>query len=400
LSKFHREAENALAKLQESLCEILEDVGEPSRIRPVDVSDRLQIDMNLAWKIIRMVNTTDLFSIGRYLPGRRALATFGRKSVEAGASEQARQRLLEASRGIDGLAAKWAGSRRNLELMLAALSTEEKTGNDLLHRRKAFEGNCYIFGVHSEIQLSTCILAKSATDPGMVDICRVRGQAGLSRTGPDVPWRLPTTGILDANGNLKTTPRREFLFPVKPGEPPLARDFCSQNLPGFGTVTDRDGKTSYYLVGQEPGKPGAVDIFTAEVMRMSGPLYGAGPNEGLALNNSLRTPARRAVVEVYIPADFHESGYEAQLWSLLYPARDVTGMTPGDRLALSEEITVQQSGFIKEPSAGMPAYVPLLESCFAGLKLETSEYRLLRIELDYPPIPTSLDLVIELPPLS
>ncbi len=397
MSQFEEEASRVLSDLQHMLRDIIACFGDPAVIRPVDLCELTGADMNLAWKVSRLVNAGDVFSLGKYLPGKKALLSFASMAGRAGVPGELVKGLKGSAQEMESLIRTSAGSRKEFQVMLAGLSTEERRMNDSIHRRKAFEGNSYTFGVQSDIQLATNIVMPSTVKPGTVDICRIKGQVGLYRTRPDVPWRVASTYIIDSRGSLKTTPSREFLFPAKEGMPPVIEEFSSPDLPEFGRVTDNSGKTSYYLKGREIGLKSSINIFTGEVLRATGKLYRENPEEGLALNNSSRTPTRKFVIEAYFAREFTVCPYEVEMWSMLFPAMEYSGMTPGDRLPLSEQPQLFRAGRAPVPLSGVPGYADLMQACFTRLKQDAGSYSLLRLTMDYPPIPASIDFLLGLP---
>ena len=397
MTEFEDRAQTVLEKLQRALASIIGEYGDPAIIRPVDICEFMGIDMNLAWKVSRLVNSTDVFSLGKYLPGRKAIGNFCVKALESNCSSRKVNDLREASIDLEKLKRTYAGSRKELEIMLANLSVEERAGNDSIHRRKSFEGNCYTFGIQSDVQLSSVILTPARSGNNMLDICRIRGHIGLFLIRPDVPWRVASTYILDSTGKIKSTPHRDFLFPINDGEPPLVREFCSAELPDFGSVTSRSGRTSYFLKGMGMGKTSAINLFTAEVIRDTGILYRKSPDDGVALNNSSRTPTRKIVVEVFMPGEFSSSPYQLEMWSRLFCSDDMSQMTPGDLLPLNEQPVLFSAGRAPVPVPGVPEYCNLIESCFHNLGEDPADYRLLRLTVDYPPIPSSIDVLLGLP---
>lgn len=397
MSVFEKKATETLECLKNSLTSVIQHFGEPNALRPIDLCNFMNLDMNLAWKVNRLVNSSDLFSMGKYLPGDKALRTFSEKAAEAGVPDETAMKVRQVSTDLDLLIRTGAGSRKQFTLMLAGLSTEERSANDVIHRRKSFEGNSYTFGVQSEIQLSVCILMVSKDDPNLVDLCRIRGHAGLSRTRTGIPCRVASTYILDSNGNVKTTPSREYLDSVEPGKPPFLQKFSSSPMPDFGSVTDSSGKTTFFIIGREIGTRSSTNFFTADVMRKSGALYRSAPGEGAALNNSISIPTKRLVADVYFPEEFNGTAYEAEMWSLLYPSRDYSGMTSGDSLPVTEQPALYRQGKAPGSLAGIPCYKAMMESCFGKLELDMRDYSLLRLSMEYPPIPASVDFLIELP---
>lgn len=397
MTEFESKAEIALAGLQKAIASVIADFGDPVVIRPVDLSENLGIDMNLAWKMCRLVTSTDLFSIGKYLPGRKAISTFYKRARIMKCDDEKINSLKEASGNLEILISTYAGSRKELELMLANLSIEERAGNDLIHRRKSFDGNRYTFGVQSDVQLSSIILMAAESGKNLMDLCRIKGHIGLSLTRTNVPWRVASTNIMDADGNIKTSPGRLPLFPQGNGEPPLIREFCSENLPRFGTSKTRSGRTNYFLEAEEMGITGSINLFTAEVLSDTGRMYKECPEDGAALNNSSRTPTKRIVTEVYIPTRFGSTPIEVEMWSRLFGSDDMSEMIPGDLLPIIEQPVLYKPGKGVVPVPGIPEYKRLMKRCFSKLGKDPKDFRLVRLTMDFPPIPASIDILVGLP---
>lgn len=397
MTEFESKAKIVLGSLQQAIASVISDFGDPTVIRPVDLSETLGIDMNLAWKMCRLVNSTDLFSIGKYLPGRKAIASFCRRAALLEGDEKKISNLKQASTNLELLIKTYAGSRKELELMLANLSVDERTGNDIIHRRKSFEGNRYTFGIQSDVQLSTIILMAAKSGKKLMDLCRIKGHIGLFLTRPNVPWRVASTNIMDSEGNIKTLPGRLPLFPQVKGEPPLIRKFCSKSLPHFGISTTRSGRTNYFLEAEEMGITSSINLFTAEVLRDTGRLYKECPEDGAALNNSSRTPTKRIVIEVYIPNHFGSTPIEVEMWSRLFGSDDMSEMIPGDLLPINEQPVLYKPGKRIVPVPGIPEYSKLMKSCFKELEKDPKDFRLVRMTMDFPPIPASIDILMGLP---
>ena len=397
MSEFEIKAAEVLGGIQDALIQVISCFGDPVAVRPVDLKNLLEVDMNLAWKISHLANSADLFSVGKYLPGKKAVLNFVSQAEKAGLPDDIVQTVKDSFRKMEWLVRSYAGSRKELEIMLAGLSTEERKSNDCLQRRKSFEGNSYTFGVQSDVQLSTNILMASEKKPGTVDICKIKGQVGLYRTRPQVPWRFSGTSILDEEGNVKNTTQCEFPFPCGNHEPPILKEFSSKELPEFGSVTDRDGRKSFYIKSEEIGIKSAINIFTAETVLHAGNLYRNTINEGAALQNSSRTPTRKYIVELFLPEEFSNSPWEVEMWSLIFPASHHSAMTPGDKLPLSEQPVVYKSGRSPVPLPGVPVYTDLITSCFQRLGRNIKKYSLLRLTMEFPPMPARLDFLIALP---
>ena len=88
---------------------------------------------------------------------------------------------------------------------------------------------------------------------------------------------------------------------------------------------------------------------------------------------------------------------ETEMWSLLFPVANHTGMTPGDRLPLTEHPMIYDTGRSPVPLAGVPGYSKMISWCFQRIGRDINKHRLVRLSVEYPPIPASIDVLLELP---
>ena len=397
MTEFEDKATVTLMRLQNALANVIADYGDPVILRPIDLCELININMNVAWKINRLVNSTDVFSFGKYLPGRKALNNLCESASKAGSSTLKVTELKEASTELDVFIRTHAGSRKEFDLMLANLSIEERHGNDSVHRRKSFEGNSYTFGVQCDVNLSTNIIIPSKLRDDSLDICRIRGQVGLRLIRPDVPWRVTSTYITDSDGKQKSSSNSEYLFCSNTSDAPVAREFCTPNLPEFDCKTSKTGRTSYFLKNMEMGMQSSISVFTVELMKNAGPMYRKNPTDAFALNTTSRIPAKSFVVEMYVPREFDSGSCRTEMWSRLFVSTDPSERIAGDVLPLGEQPVVYPIGRVPVPVPGISNYGNLLSKSFVELKIDPRNYRLLRLTIDYPPIPVGISLMMKHP---
>lgn len=397
LKEFESKAEKVLTALQTSVAAVLGEFGDPFLTSPADISEIMELDINIAWKVSKLANSPDLFSIGKFFPGCEDIDVFCRQATLLKCSQQNIHSLKEASAHLEKLINEYASTREETELLLSTLSLKERSEETILDRKKAFTGNRNTFGLQSDVQLSSIILMPAESGKDMMDLCRIKGHIGLLLSRPDVSWRISSTNIMDSEGKLTSNPGRLPLFSQADGEPPLIKKFCSENLPRFGTSTTRSGRINYYLDIDESEISDPFNLFTAEVLRDTGRLYRQCPDDGAALNNTSRIPTKHIALEVYIPLKFGSIPIEVEMWSRLFGSDDMTEMIPGDLLPIDEEPVIYslERGFIPIPQ--IPEYSKLMKACFSKLGINPQDFRLARLTMDFPPIPTSIDILIGLP---
>ena len=397
MKDFESRAEKALTTLQKSIAAILGELGDSCLPAPADISEIMELDINIAWKVSNLANSKDLFSIGKFFPGGKAINVFCKQATLLKCNKKSIASLKKASAHLEKLIKETASTVEETELLLSTLSPEEGSEDNALSRKKAFEGNINTFGVQTDVQLSSIILMPAESGKNMMDLCRVKGHIGLSLSRPDVSWRISSTNIMDSEGKIVPNVGRLPLFSQTQGEPPLIKEFCSENLPRFGTGTTRSGRINYYLDADKSEIADPFNLFTAEVLRDTGRMYRQCPDDGAALNNASRIPTRFIVLEVYIPLQFGSLPMEVEMWSRLFGSDDMTEMIPGDLLPIDEQPATYslERGFIPVPE--IPEYSKLMKACFLKLGVNPEDFRLVRLTMDFPPVPTSIDFLVGLP---
>lgn len=397
MKEFESKAEKILTLLQTSIAAVLGEFSDPYLTAPVDISKTMELDIVIAWKVSKLANSTDLFSIGKYFPGCKAISTFCKQATLLKCNEKNIDILKNASADLEKLIKVYASTRKETEQLLSTLSLDERAEGEIVNRKKAFTGNKNTFGVQSDVQLSSIILMPAESGKDMMDLCRIKGHIGLLLSRSDVSWKLSSTNIMDSEGKITPNPGRLPLFSQIDGGPPLIKKFCSENLPRFNTSTTRSGRINYYLDVDESEISDPINLFTAEVLRDTGRMYRQCPDDGAALNNSSRIPTKYIALEVYIPLQFSSIPIEVEMWSRLFGSDDMTEMIPGDLLPFDEQPVIYslERGFIPIPE--IQEYSKLMKACFLKLGVNPKDFRLVRLTMDFPPIPTSIDIVIGLP---
>jgi len=400
LKEFESRAEKVLTTLQTLIAAVLGEFCDPCLAGPADISEIMELDINIAWQVSKLANSTDLFSIGKYYPGRKDISIFCKQATLLKCNEENLDNLKKASADLEELINIYASTIEETERLLSTLSLEERAEDKLVSRKKAFAGYKNTFGIQSDVQLSSIILMPAESGKDMMDLCRIKGHIGLLLSRPNVSWRISSTNIMDSEGKITPNPGRLPLFSQADGEPPLIKNFCSENLPRFGTSTTRSGRVNYYLDVDEAEISDPINLFTAEVLRDTGRMYRQCPDDGAALNNTSRTPTKYIALEVYVPLQFGSIPIEVEMWSRLFGSDDMTEMIPGDLLPIDEQPLIYslKRGLIPIPE--IPEYSRLMKACFSKLGVKPEDFRLVRLTMDFPPIPTSIDILIGLPEMA
>ena len=85
------------------------------------------------------------------------------------------------------------------------------------------------------------------------------------------------------------------------------------------------------------------------------------------------------------------------MWSRLFGSDDMTEMIPGDLLPIDEQPVIYSLEKRLSPIPEIPEYSQLMNACFLKLSVNPEDFHLVRLTMDFPPIPTSIDILIGLP---
>ena len=397
-SQFESDAGYVITSFRDSVAAIFENIGANRFARPISISRLLGIDMNLAWKLSNLFKHADPLACGKYIPGESAVKIFLTSAAELGCSTAKLTEVEETYSHFLELKSIHAGSRKELDMMLASVSEEGKGKAALLHRRKAYEANGYIFGVQTRTQLSTNILLPSKDNPQMLDCIKVRGHIDFRNIRPDVSWRISTSYVYKADGEMKNTPRREPVFQREPENTPVIREFSSDPLPSFLKTVGIGGSSQYSIAGETVGNTSLITIYTAEAVRNAGAYYALPTENALRISYNSKTPTENLILDIFaLKDDFANCFPEASMMSELFASTSFKTYTKGDRLPLTEKPVELNSHRGIDRLTEVPSYPEVIHKVFCEIGRKPSDFRHFRLKIQYPPVPASIVMMLMLP---
>lgn len=366
---------------------------------PLDLARRLGIHKNLAWKIHKIVRSTEPFGSVQHLPGQSGLSIFVQAAEREGASKDAISGVRRAMRAFDLMIREHCGDRATLELFLDGLGDEN--GHTLAKSRKlGFQANSGVFGLQAQVMLTAFFVAPSATE-GRLDEIVVGGMLGLRRLRSDSTWPLMQSYFgLNYDTPAPTESKVEAIDPAfaKSDGPKFIGDFCTPNLPEIHALPIERG-TRYEFAHGQVGNKGTFDFFTGEIIRESSPRWPDETNQVLEFQANVRVPVKSLMVDLIS----HESlGFMSSprhlLVNLLHPdaryhhRRQATDRIPGDESA--QDIGLGPPIF---STPLWPRYDELVSRVFERSGWDPREFRASRVVLEYPPLPAASVLQVRLP---
>lgn len=369
--------------------------------RPREIERLLSIDKTLAWRVAKLVHEPDIVLAAQHLPMTGAIETFLAAAERRGAPPDMVRDARDAFGDFERVVNDHAGSRAMLDMMLAVASPDANRRASRTHRKSAFQANSFIWGVQARVQFSAFFLHPSVAED-VVDIASVRGLIELRRVRPDVAWLIGRIRCINDDGALRMP---HELSPVDPQPPredglpavPLLRDFCSSPLPRVRRIMNPEGFLEDELLEAPAGNRGATTCVTGEIARRVAPRYRDEQNEHVDINVAVRTPSELLHVDVFV---HHQLTPPSLPRLLVYSdVRPTTMSRPRPRRELLD-LTAGVQHLNPEPAAvfttHIPRYVDLVERVCVRAGWRRSDFSLYRATVEYPVLPSSVDICWEL----
>ena len=400
--EFAAHAREAIRMLQSASAAIVTGIPGSRVTRPNQLSRILLIDKTLAWKMSKLLETTDPFEAGQYLPGLGGINIFieaaARKRVPIEALEDAK----EACQRLGELIRVHAGDRKTFDALLASQVKDEPTQAEIEHRKMAFQGNSYLFGIQCKVRLASFILWPSQL-PDLLDVTLIRGFIDIKRFRPDVTWRIHKAGSVDETGSLSTDFHSEALDPAIRSEerdrhPPFMTEFCTKPLPGFRSDERKDGLVEYRLVEGAVGNTGRTTCLFGEITRGPEPRYRTASHPVNSVAVRLRMPCEILVLDAFIHRDlFGDRVPELNCFNELFAGQILAKGQECDRMEIHEKVRRPGTGADNLRIPEIPRYPDMIHYAFDRIGEESAKFNLFRVRIRFPPIPAVYLLEQELP---
>jgi hypothetical protein len=365
------------------------------------------LDRNLAWKLYRAAQSSELAGVLSTFPGRRglglAIAGFRRRGCPsalvdefAAASKDLRMAIEAASLGRDVLNVIAAGG----------LDSDEERRARARARAAARKGAAALWGIEAAVGLSTYIITPSRRD-GWVDLVYLNLIGGLVRWRPGQPWcvYLPIFSFPTSPGDLEghVEPSElaglpEVGLDLNPHESmaPLVPS-CSDPV-GVAEVSRLDdaehGRMLSYRGGRATiGRP--VHLAFGEVVNEAGPMDSTVPDDVVTLNVGTQLPLGRSIMQLLVHRDIRRGGDPIGTMSaMLDPTGRRRGIDPPIRLPLDTEAveTLRPYSLPKQAQPWAEPHRDLIDRGLASIDARREEFRVFRLVVPNPPLGATISL--------
>lgn len=398
IGTFETECELAVSQLKAALIELY-DAGDADPKRPQDVARKLGINKTLTWNISRFLESPKPIEAISFAPGSASITKVAAAFPESPKLVEAKARVTFAATRFDEMIAKHAGDRATLELIIDNAAPDQADALEL-SRQLSFRGQSGIAGVQAKSRLATWFLAPNPADPDKVDMVNLRGLVHVRRLRPHVEWPMfKVRAWTSGQDRIVDEERWEPLDQNEdPQHPKLLKPFCRGPLPHVVADESRGG-ADYILRDGPVGNAGAFDCFWGELLRCAATRYAHVDDPVGEVGVSVTMPSEALVFDLIYHKSMREiTMVEPLVFNDIVARNQPTPQREDSRRLPMRPRVVPLAGPRPAVSTPLvPRYAEMAQIAFERMGWDPSEFLGLRLEMEYPPLHSTLLLRYPLP---
>ncbi len=401
-STFHAECTSAIERIRGAIHTLCSSV-DADPLRPQEISRRLRLNKNLTWKFARVLVAENTMDAVAMLPGPEGIEIFLRAFEVAGAGAVELMAARHAGAVFAEIVARHFVARTEVELALDGLRADQNLENS---RRLAFRGLSGTLGMHAHARFTIQIVAPSTGSTEFADVAMV---AGISRIRCLRPREsLPVFRWL-ASDPAGTRTVEPLLHSARGNEPPKASDFLLRDFSShpYATVeaTEQDGRMTVAVTGGSIGKIGESTLAFGSISRRLFPCVQIVDAQGNldrvgAFATAISLPVEHFANDLYVHRSILdlESLRTSIHSTLAQPLTDDESQHRKTVLPIDLKTEVHHDASTAPALESVPHHHEMLSRAFASMELATADCVLVRVVMQYPPVPSTLWVAWDLPP--
>lgn len=394
---FETALSGSFSALQGAMASLFTVIGADPE-KPQNLSRRLKINKNLAWKASRLVGASSPAIGIPHIPGQSGLDLLLEAFEQAGAGPGAVRAVREARQAFDRFVEVHAGDRATLDLMLDSMSAGWNSDRLEMSRRLAYQGNSGIWGLQTGVRYTFTMLAPSRSDPTRLDIGLIGAYIDCRRLRKGVTWPIfKIKAQHDCGGDYEVRADEapcEDSLPL--GRTGLLSGFCSPTMPEIRAVRDQDQLV--YELGEGPvGNTGRFDCFFGTFMPALATRFKTPRDPSGRVYSNISVPAERLIFDVLVHRDLPYAGDPvAAVYSGLSDKFNPAAPQPLERaLPIHEPFERLSAASAEFLSPRIPRHAEVLRCMLDAGKWNPEEFTAVRLNMQFPPLPSFV--VIEFP---
>lgn len=384
----------ALREVQRAIRAVIEAL--PGRLtRPAHLATAVGISRTLAWRIWKMAFPDGEIPSTASMPGAAGFDVFVRAAERAGAAKQIIDDAELSLQQLQAAMRTHAGDKSGSDILLASLTgSSTDDGHVTALRREAFRGCAYMLGVRAR-SIYTLFVPHLCNDTGTIAAASVTGFFGVQRSRSETRWLLSwtrTTRDFESIASLRYEPLSPSLTTASlTDRSPLLDEFCSQPIPDIRRFPrpNRLGGTTYEdeLMPGPVGLTGASDIVFGQVLR--GIPHIKDDREDMLLRR-VETPTELYTIDLALPAELHD-GRMPEFTFYMNAHEDASYLRDDDRDAVPVPERLRHMGHMGmcESPGLVPRFADMRRRVFELLGRRPEEFEVYRLEMRYPPVPST-----------
>lgn len=385
---------DSVGKLRAALIDLYDCVGaDPSS--PQDVARNFRLNKTLTWNIARMLQAGDGLAAVPHVPGTSSIEKIIKATASKGATDDAIARVREAAKAFERMIEVHVGDRATLDLIIDGLGPNGSIALEQ-SRKRAFLGNSGIYGVQAKANLMSCFLAPNADDPDQLDMVMLRGYVGVRRLRTTV--RIPIFRLRQWSEAGQAVGSQDW-GPLDDGAPdPFLREFGSGELPEIEAEQVSPNATDYVLKPGPIGNSGAFDCFFADKMLAGASRFTTDADNTGEFGTTLTVPTARVVFDLIAHRD---CAFALDATAHVYAYFFTHGEHGGDwddasRLPIERPPAELAGAPPAVATPLVPRYTDMSKYVFEKMGWKQNEFRGVRLELNYPPLGSTVVLRFDL----
>lgn len=396
---FEADAIHAVAGVRDAFARILE-LKCPGSKAVTAICAAFGVHRKLAWQVSKVAYSDDPFVAARHMPTPKALAGWFEAAGASGVPTALVESAKVAATRFESLATQHSASRAELDMLFESCGTTPDAEADARWRQQSFMGNSYTWGAHCKVLLAMSVLIPSTDRSRYFHAAQVRGLIGFRQTRPGVRWIINQSVVADDASHTHTTLERVALDPDAArahGGVPVLPAFCSIPMPALARRFSDDGMVHDEFLPGPVGQAGERTLVTGELMRNIGPAHATEHDKVAHFGAAVRTPAELFHFDMFVHRDlFGPVRRELRVFSDL---TSPIAFDDADALSVADGVAKLGRGVSLAQTPDIPGYADLASSVFRSLGLDPDDYELYRVRVRYPPMPVTVMLRHDLPPM-
>ena len=383
-----------------ALAELLEPLAGVDP-KPADIGEVLELDRTQAWRLARVIATSDPYEALYETPAPKGLSLIVDAAERAGAPSVATKRMRKAIATFAGLLHEFPDGREGLYGALASRVPRAQEATLKAAKKKIAQGMGQLMGLRSAVRYVASVLVPSEGFDNLADVVAVAGYKELRRVRSGPP-PVVFSGRTYTRSEDASAPAIDALDGSTDPDPRmrLLEEF-SELTPDALKLEELGEERRLVLAPDQPPINSPITMFFAQRIARSLERTPTGASRHELVHNVPLLPSDVSVFDILIHKDLYPEADPPRVTVERFgfnPAQQVTRPEdtafrieePGDPKAI-------RHGVSRSTLRAVPFVPELLESVFKRIGEDPKDYRMYRTTLEIVPPGFAVVFWVELP---